>query len=54
MGTVDITQRERKALILHPLVKEVYKSDDSKYRKFIEKLNNTFCELGGHKNCEAR
>jgi len=49
---VDLSSRDRKALILHPLVKEFYESNDSKYRKFIGKLHNTFCESGGHKTVQ--
>lgn len=49
---VDLSSRERKSLILHPLVKEFYESNDSKYKNFIGKLHNTFCESGGHKTVQ--
>ena len=45
---IDLSSRDRKALVLTPIVKEFYKSDDSKYERFIETLHNTLCESSGH------
>ena len=49
---VDLSSRERKALILTPIVKELYEGRDDKYEDFIRKLYNTFCEDGGHETVQ--
>ena len=49
---VDFSSRERKALILNPVIKELYEGKDDKYEKFVTKLYNTFCGDGGHETVQ--